>query len=149
MPRKTDSNNPADWLFIAESDLQGIQVLAEREISYALCLSKLAEVLEKVLKAELIRTGWFLEKTHDLLKLGGELRARGSDLTDQIRPLCETLAEKYFTDRYPGFDLEDPDWPLLRVQIEEMSHLLATVNERVSLPGLDGQPSANPAAPLP
>lgn len=134
MPRKTDSNNPADWLFIAESDLQGVRLLAEREISYALCLSKLAEVLEKVLKAELIRTGWFLEKTHDLLKLGGELRARGSDLTGQIRPLCETLAEKYFADRYPGFDLEDPDWPVLRVQIEDVSHLLATVKERVSLP---------------
>jgi HEPN domain-containing protein len=134
LPRKTDSNNPADWLFIAESDLQGVRVLAEREISYALCLSKPAEVLEKVLKAELIRTGWFLEKTHDLLKLGGELHARESDLTDQIRPLCETLAEKYFTDRYPGFDLEDPDWPLLRAQIEDVSNLLAKVQERVSLP---------------
>lgn len=87
-----------------------------------------------MLKAELIRTGWFLEKTHDLLKLGGELHARESDLTDQIRPLCETLAEKYFTDRYPGFDLEDPDWPLLRAQIEDVSNLLAKVQERVSLP---------------
>lgn len=139
MPRKTDSNNPADWVFIAESDLEGIRLLAERETSYALCLSKLAEVLEKTLKAELLRNGWFLEKTHDLLKLGGELRARGSDLTDRIRPLCETLAEKYFTDRYPGFDLEDPDWPVLRAQIENISHLLSTVKERVFFSGSDKQ----------
>ena len=131
MARKTDSNNPSDWLFIAASDLEGVLVLIEREISHAMCLGKLAEIFEKVLKAELIRTGWFLEKTHDLLKLGGELRARDSDLTERIRPLCESLAEKYFTDRYPGFDLEDPDWPELRRQAEEIESLLAVVKDRV------------------
>ena len=45
-----------------------------------LCRSKLAEVLEKVIKAQLLRQGWFLERTHDLLKLAGELEARNSDL---------------------------------------------------------------------
>ena len=29
MPRKTDSNNPGDWLAIAESELEALQVLAE------------------------------------------------------------------------------------------------------------------------
>jgi hypothetical protein len=33
LPRKTDSNNPGDWLAIAESELEALQVLAEREIS--------------------------------------------------------------------------------------------------------------------
>ena len=66
MPRKTDSNNPADWIFLAESDVEAIQVLAIQEIGYPMCQSKLAEALEKILKAELIRSGWFLEKTHDL-----------------------------------------------------------------------------------
>ena len=96
-----------------------------------MCLSKLAEILEKVIKAELIRSGWFLEKTHDLLKLGGELRARDSNLVERIRPLCESLAEKYFADRYPGFDLEDPNWLELRGQAEEIERLLAVVQERV------------------
>lgn len=59
MLRKTDTNNPADWLFLAESDLEGIHDLATRELAYHLCRSKLAEVLEKVFKAELIRCGWF------------------------------------------------------------------------------------------
>ena len=131
MLRQTDSSNPSDWLYIAASDLEGILVLIGREVSHAMCVSKLAEILEKILKAELIRRGWFLEKTHDLLKLGGELRARGSDLTERIRPLCESLAEKYFTDRYPGFDLEDPDWPELRRQAEQIGGLLAVVKERV------------------
>lgn len=132
MPRKTDSNNPADWLFIAESDLEGVRLLAEREISYALCQSKLAEILEKVLKAELLRTGWFLEKTHDLLKLGGEIQARDADLGESIRPHCESLAERYFADRYPGFDLEDPNWPALRSRAEEIAQLLTLIKQRVS-----------------
>ena len=126
MSRKTDSNNPADWLFIAHGDLEGIRELALREMAHSMCVSKLAEALEKVLKAELIRMGWFLEKTHDLLKLGGELQARGSDLTERCRPLCEELAERYFTDRYPGFDIEDEDWPKLRRQSDEVAALLDT-----------------------
>ena len=100
MARTTDSSNPADWIFLAESDMAGVNVLIGRETAYRLCGSKLAEILEKVLKAELIRTGWFLERTHDLLKLAGELQARGSDLTERIRPVCEELAERYFADRY-------------------------------------------------
>ena len=131
MPRQTDSNNPADWLFIAASDLEGVLVLIEREISHAMCLSKLAEILEKVIKAELIRAGWFLVKTHDLVKLVDELRDRDPGFADRFQPLCESLAEKYFTDRYPGFDLEDPDWPELRRQAEEIESLLAVVRKRV------------------
>lgn len=131
MPRKTDSSNPADWILIAEPDLEGVRELVGKHLAYSLCISKLAEILEKIIKAELIRTGWFLEKTHDLLKLGGELRARKSDLTDRVRPLCESLAEKYFTDRYPGFDLEDEDWPKLRAQTEEVAVLLAEVKRRI------------------
>jgi hypothetical protein len=55
-----------------------------------------------VYKAQLLRLGWFLEKTHDLRRLGGELEARGSDLMDHIRPLCDDLAEAHFAGRYPG-----------------------------------------------
>jgi HEPN domain-containing protein len=131
LPRKTDSNNPADWILFAESELDGLRLLAQRGVSYSMCRSKLAEVLEKLIKAELIRTGWFLQKTHDLEKLAGELRARGSDLTDQAKPLCTALAEVYFADRYPGFDLDDPDWPDLRGKIDEVARLLAVVKSRV------------------
>src|SRR5439155_21050464 len=99
--RKTDSNNPADWIRIAESDLAGLRILTQREVAYELCQSKAAEVLEKVLKAELIRIGWRLEKTHDLLKLYGELNARSSDLAPLVRPLCTSLAQVYFSSRYP------------------------------------------------
>ena len=131
MPRKTDSSNPADWLAFAESDLQGLIALARQELSPQLCSSKLAEVLEKILKAELIRVGWFLERTHDLEKLANELQAKGSDLAADVRPLATALAERYFADRYPGFDLEDPDWPAIRRQLTDVDALLQKVKKRI------------------
>jgi HEPN domain-containing protein len=92
---------------------------------------KLAEILEKVLKAELIRLGWELEKTHDLNRLWDSMVELGSPLADTAKPICQSLAEVYFTDRYPGFDLDDPDWPALREQVKQVSALLATVQARV------------------
>ena len=131
MPRKTDSNNPRDWLDLAAADLEGIEVLAQREVAYSLCRSKLAEVLEKILKAELIRLGWFLENTHDLEKLSGELNSRKSDLMMQVYPLCEVFAEVYFSDRYPGFDMEEPDWPELKIYVQQVGDVLRIVQSRV------------------
>src|SRR5260221_383919 len=49
LARKTDSNNPADWLFLASEDLMAIQALAAQELAFTVCRSKLAEALEKVL----------------------------------------------------------------------------------------------------
>ena len=131
MPRKTDSNNPADWLFLARSDMEAISALADQELAYPMCRSKLAEVVEKGMKAELIRLGWFLERTHDLEKLLGELRARRSDLVTGFEPLADDLTEAYFSDRYPGFDLEDPDWPKLREQAKQLSQILQTIQDRL------------------
>ena len=134
MPRKTDANNPADWLWISEQDLLGLRLIAERKVSFHACRSKLPEVLEKILKAELIRLGWPLEKTHDLQRLRDALVARGSDLAISVKPLCDGLAEAYMVTRYPGFDLDDPDWPALRQQVEDIGKLLDLVKARVTPP---------------
>ena len=134
MPRKTDSKNPADWLLIAGTELEVVRLALENEIGFTVCRSKLAEILEKVLKAELIRLGWLLEKTHDLDRLLEALVARGSDLVPKVEPLCDVLAEVYFTDRYPGFDLDDPDWPTLRVQVEGVTALLEIIQSRLPPP---------------
>jgi hypothetical protein len=40
-------------------------------------------------------------------------------------------AEVYFTARYPGFDLEDPDWPQLAVDVQAVQSLLLTVKLRL------------------
>jgi HEPN domain-containing protein len=131
LPRKTDSHNPADWLYLAEPDLEGIRELGGRELAWHLCRSKLAEVLEKVLKAELLRCGWFLEKTHDLMRLLVELEKYAPDLLADAEPLALSLAETYFRERYPGFDLEEPDWADLRRKIEAVGRLLAAVQVRL------------------
>lgn len=132
MPRRTDASRPADWVEIAEADLAMVRLTAEREISFGPCRSKLAEALEKTLKAELVRVGWTLEKTHDLQRLAKLLRERHSDLAGPAHPLVNALTEAYFSDRYPGFDIDDPDWPALRQQIENVGKLLETVRVRVA-----------------
>ena len=91
-------------------------------------------MLEKILKAELIRTGWPLLKTHDLLVWAVHLEERKSDLLEDAKPLCIALAEVYFTDRYPGFDLEDADWPKLRTQLQQVESLLHTAKSRLPSP---------------
>ena len=93
MPRKTDSHNPGDWIHIAASDMDMVQMAAENEISFAGARSKLAEILEKILKAELLRLDWTLEKTHDLNRLLQSLVERNSDLVPAIEPLCNALAQ--------------------------------------------------------
>ncbi len=131
MPRKTDSHNPADWLWMAASDMELVRIGAGQEMGYAATRSKLAEILEKILKAELIRIGWELEKTHDLNRLLQSLVERHSDLVPVVEPLCDALVQVYFTGRYPGFDLDDPDWPKLRAQVEGVTTLLERVKSRL------------------
>ena len=85
-----------------------------------------------MLKAELIRLGWPLERTHDLNRLVDELTVRKSDLLVMVTPIAQALAEVYFADRYPGFDLDDPDWPALRANIDAVTELLNLVKARVA-----------------
>jgi len=46
LPRKTDASNPADWLWMAEADLEVVRLAAAQQLSFTTCRSKLAEVLE-------------------------------------------------------------------------------------------------------
>jgi hypothetical protein len=71
------------------------------------------------------------EKTHDLERLYAVLTVRRSDLAGPADPLCKALAEVYFADLYPGFDLEDPDWPKLREQLRQIEGILLTVKSRL------------------
>jgi len=49
---------------------------------------------------------------------------------DDFAPLTEALADAYFIDRYPGFDLDDPDWPLLKQHLEAAGRLLEIIRSR-------------------
>lgn len=98
------------------------------------CQAKLAEALEKVLKAALVGLGWpLVVKTHNLMLLADELSVRDAGLESAARPLCEALAEYYLGTRYPGFDLDDPDWPVLRLQLEAITALAASVRARLKV----------------
>ena len=119
--------------------MEFLRLACKEEVSFIGARSKLAEVLEKVMKAELIRSGWKLVKTHDLLFLAKELRARQCELIAPLEPVVEALAEAYMFDRYPGFDLDDPDWPVLRAQVEQVAALLAAVQARVAAPDAPAQ----------
>ncbi len=99
-----------------------------------MCRSKLAEVIEKLMKAELLRLGWFLDKTHDLQRLFTLLEVRASGLCPQLRPLVSAYADVYFMARYPGFDLEEPDWPALRQDVAATGRLLAVIDKQLSPP---------------
>ena len=131
MPRKTDSDNPADWLLVAEVDMAMVRHSLDDDSTFSGCQAKRAEALEKVMKAASIGAGWQLVRTHNLLLLADELSLRDPALDAEIRPLCETLAEFYLGTRYPGFDFEDPDWPTLRAQLEAIIALSATVRSRL------------------
>jgi HEPN domain-containing protein len=91
----------------------------------------MAEVIEKIMKAELIRAGWTLRRTHDLIELEGEIAQRSPELLPQVQPLTGAFAQKYRVDRYPGFDLDDEDWPGLRAHVEAVGELLETIQKRV------------------
>ena len=120
-PRKTNSSDPADWLFFAEAELAALRSLIGGRIAYLVCQSKCAETLEKLIKAELVLLGWPLVKTHDIQQLADELKARASANVERLQPLVENLADAYFVGRYPGFDLdENEDWAALADQLRQI-----------------------------
>ena len=112
-----------------------MRVLAERLTGYHICQSKLAEALEKILKADLIANGWFLERTHDLQRLIDALAERDVDTAREAQGLAEALTETYTAERYPGFDLDDPDWPTVAERLSGVSALLDKVRDRIARRG--------------
>ena len=60
------------------------------------------------------------------------MHERDPQTADLFQSLGEELAERYFTDRYPGFDLEDEDWPTVRRQVDELARLLETIEKRIA-----------------
>lgn len=134
MPRKTDSGNPADWVLVAEVDLAMVRHSLDDDSTFTGCQAKLAEALEKLMKAALLGAGWQLVKTHNLLLLADELSLRDPALDAEVRPLCEVLSEFYLGTRYPGFDFEDPDWPAFRARFDAITALAVKIRARILPP---------------
>lgn len=128
---KTDFTNPKDWLYFAKIDLEAIDLLSTHRIAFEVCQSKLAECLEKLIKAELTRNGWKLRKEHDLQWLAKEMATFSPDLILSIQDSVESLTDVYFTSRYPGFDLEEADWDNFDSHHEVVKSFYQSVFQRI------------------
>lgn len=131
MPKKTDSGNARDWLRYVEEDLRAVELLVRHHTSFLVCKSKLAEALEKAMKADLIRRGWTLQKVHDLQKLCDYLASYESARADELQSVVDDLAESYIEARYPGFDLEEPDWPATETLLAHVKHYAEKVTHEI------------------
>jgi len=131
-PKKTDAGNPSDWLAFIEEDLGAVALLIRHRVSFHVCRSKLAEALEKALKADLIRRGWSLVKVHDLQKLCDHLAAYDESVADRLQRLVDELVESYTEGRYPGFDLDEPDWETLESQYQSVRNYVEELKKVIT-----------------
>lgn len=98
MPGK-ESLYPADWLRIAERDLQRVaHLLAVQDPAAAGFF--LQQAVEKFLKAYLLSRGWALERIHDLEVLLNAALAYDPSL-EAFRPVCQKITAFYIVERYP------------------------------------------------
>ncbi len=133
MSKKTDAGSPGDWLDFASADLEAVNLLAKQNVAFRVCRSKLAEALEKILKADLISRGWVLEKTHDLQRLADFLNEYDQSQTEKIQAVIDELAEAYTQSRYPGFDLDDSeDWQGLAAFIQTVEIYRISVGSKLT-----------------
>ena len=130
---KTDFTEPRDWLYFAGVDLEAIQLLYENKIAYEVCVSRLAECLEKLIKAELIRNKWRLKKEHDLQWLAKEMEKFSPELLVLIQESVEDLADAYFSSRYPGFDLDEPDWERFSRNLNKINTFKHEIERKIEI----------------
>ena len=131
--RRTDSGNPRDWMLFVKADMDTVRLLTRYKTAFFVCRSKLAEALEKTIKADLLARGWRLEKIQDLPKLCDYLSEYDRAQADQLQPLVDDLAESYTESRYPGFDLDEPDWSDFRRVAVQVKRYIQVV-KRTRLP---------------
>lgn len=95
-----DPEEIEEWLGKADEDRRASEVLLESGEELALpCLFHLQQMLEKLLKALILRRGNRLERTHDLNRLVQEADAQD---IDGLLDLCDTLNVFSVSGRYPG-----------------------------------------------
>jgi len=121
-----DSLYPADWVRIAEKDLERAERLLEEDAQLAgFCLQ---QAVEKFLKAFLLARGWRFRRIHDLVALLADAIAHDPSL-EQSRDACRKITEFYTAERYPhvvesGVAEED-----VRTSLEQATALIAKLRE--------------------
>lgn len=105
-----ESLYPNDWLRIAEKDLIRAQHLLSIRDPEASGFY-LQQSVEKFLKAFLLRSGWKLQRIHDLEALLNEALIYNNSY-EQYRSVLQKISGFYFVERYPftldaGLTIED------------------------------------------
>ncbi len=97
--RPDHSGYPAEWLGIAEKDLERVgRCLAAGDAELAgFCLQ---QALEKFLKAFLLSNGWMLRRIHDLEALLDDAMVY-DEVLGQFRGVCQQVTKYYTVNRYP------------------------------------------------
>jgi HEPN domain-containing protein len=124
MPRE-ESHYPADWLRIAEKDLQRVHRLLGLQDPEAAGFY-LQQAIEKFLKAFLLSKGWQLQRIHDLEPLlNAALRHDPS--FEKYRAIAQRITGFYFVERYPFMidsGLTDQDVRDALAQIGELAEII-------------------------
>ena len=140
-----DSEYPEDWLRTAEEDYRmGLYLLEggfPRGAGY-----NLQQAVEKFFKAYLIRQGWRLQRTHDLVELLDDALQYDSTL-EEYRSVCCLVTDYSLAGRYPASRSETSDLPVMndenaRAALAEIVPLIERLragSERANIDGQDKQ----------
>ncbi|CAN1495222.1 COG2250 Uncharacterized conserved protein related to C-terminal domain of eukaryotic chaperone, SACSIN [Fimbriimonadaceae bacterium] len=104
--------NTVEWLDFAKADLLGARVLAETQKLENLVAYHCHQSAEKALKAVLVELSVDFPKTHDLGLLADLIRNNGVSVAE-ILPLLKEINPYSIAPRYPGFETESSELPLL------------------------------------
>jgi len=102
----------AEWLDFANADLLGARILAETQKLENLVAYHCHQSAEKALKAVLVELSVDFPKTHDLGLLADLIRNSGVSVAE-ILPLLKEINPYSIAPRYPGFETESSELPLL------------------------------------
>ncbi len=89
-----------EWLDKGAHDIEVAQFLFENNHYTDIIALHIQQALEKYIKAFLIKNGWSLKRTHDLITLAAEAHKLGLDLT-QYEDVLDEINEYYIESRYP------------------------------------------------
>ena len=137
-----DSEYPEDWLRTAEEDYRmGLYLLEggfPRGAGY-----NLQQAVEKFFKAYLIRQGWRLQRTHDLVRLLDDTLQYDKTL-EEFRSVCGLVTKYSLVGRYPSSHSQESELPVMddenvRAALAEITPLMERLRAGSEMANIDGQ----------
>ena len=139
-----DSEFPEYWIRIAERDYDRMRRMF-RDDDPEGAGYYLQRAAEKFFKAYLIRQGWRLVRTHNLVDLLGEASLYDPSM-EGFRDVCDEVGKYYFASRYPWEDrwggppdMSDDSVRAALAEITPLIERLRAGSARADIDGQDGQ----------